>query len=237
MDTDTCGSSLAALFEPGAWRGAGDGRGGFERLLLLFLDPPTRFPRNVLAGALPESVARAYAGFEFAEAGHGHYYAALNTLAMGDRNAVTYGQTAHLSLLLSCTDVSLTELITLDSRPARGGFGARVCIDDFVCLEKRRRGAGAPPRSEHVVSSMRASYKEAGLERSEKKASENVTKASFWGAAVDGESGDVRALPSRALPVMSYVLEVSRIGLATQSLLDVIAGSLVSSTAPLPFSL
>ena len=73
-----------------------------------------------------------------------------------------------------------------------------------------------------------ASYKEAGLERSEKKAFENVTKASFWGASVNGESGDVRALPSRALPVMSYVLEVSRIGMATRALLDVIAGSLVS---------
>ncbi|CAE7720841.1 unnamed protein product, partial [Symbiodinium necroappetens] len=193
-----------------------------------FWTPTTRFPRNVLAGALPESVARAYAGFEFAEAGHGRYYAALNTLAMGDRNAVTYGQTAHLSILLSCTDISLNELITLDSRPARGGFCAGICIDDFVCLEKRQKGSGVPKRSKHVVSSMRASYKEAGLERSEKKAFENVTKASFWGASVNGESRDVRALPSRALPVMSYVLEVSRIGLATRALLDVIAGSLVS---------
>ena len=193
-----------------------------------FWTPTTRFPRNILAGVLPESVARAYAGFEFAEAGHGRYYAALNTLAMGDRNAVTYGQTAHLSILLGCTDISLNELITLDSRPARGGFCAGICIDDFVCLEKRQKGSGLPKRSKRVVSSMRASYKEAGLERSEKKAFENVTKASFWGASVNGESGDVRAPPSRALPVMSYVLEVSRIGMATRALLDVIAGSLVS---------
>ena len=45
---------------------------------------------------------------------------------------------------------------------------------------------------------------------------------------MDGVTGDVRALPSRALPVMSCVLEVSRIGLATRALLDLIAGSLVA---------
>ncbi|CAE7735652.1 unnamed protein product, partial [Symbiodinium necroappetens] len=160
--------------------------------------------------------------------GHSFYYAALNTLPMGDRNAVSYGQTAHVSLLLTNTDVLLEEMLTLDSRPPRGSFATGICIDDFVCLEKRPRGSGPPSRTARVMQNMRRGYVAAGLERSEKKAFEAQTKASFWGAAVDGISGDVRALPTRALPVMSYILEISRLGLATRALLDLVAGSLVA---------
>ena len=44
-----------------------------------FCASPTRVPRNALTGILPETVARTYSGFELAEAGHGRYYAALNS--------------------------------------------------------------------------------------------------------------------------------------------------------------
>ena len=44
-----------------------------------FCGSPTRVPRNALTGILPETVARTYSGFELAEAGHGRYYAALNS--------------------------------------------------------------------------------------------------------------------------------------------------------------
>ena len=147
---------------------------------------------------------------------------------MGDRNAVSYGQTAHVSLLLTNTDVLLEEMLTLDSRPPKISFATGICIDDFVCLEKRPRDSGPPSRTARVMRDMRQGYVTAGLERSEKKAFEAQTKASFWGAAVDGVSGDVRALPTRALSVMSYILEISRLGLATRALLDLVAGSLVA---------
>ena len=193
-----------------------------------FQAPPARLLRNVITGKLPRDVAATYTGFSHAEDGHAFYYAALNTLPMGDLNAVSYGQTAHMSLLLTHTNVVLEELLTLDSRPPRGSFATGICIDDFVCLEKRQRGSGLPKRSSRVMQGMRRGYLQAGLQRSEKKAFEGVTKASFWGAAVDGESGDVRALPTRALPVMGYILEISRLGLATRALLDLVAGSLVA---------
>ena len=193
-----------------------------------FETPPARLFRNAITGKLPREVAATYAGFAYAEDGHSSYYAALNTLPMGDRNAVSYGQTAHVSLLLTNTDVLLEEMLTLDSRPPRGSFASGICIDDFVCLEKRPRGGGPPSRTARVMQDMRRGYTAAGLERSEKKAFEAQTKASFWGAAVDGTSGDVRALPTRALPVMGYIVEISRLGLATRALLDLVAGSLVA---------
>ena len=199
-----------------------------------FQVPAARARRNFLAGSLPVSAARAYTGFELAEPGHDRYYPALNTLAMGDKNAVSYGQTAHLSLMMTYSDVSLSELISLDSRPPRGSFAAGICIDDLVVLEKRRRGSQATTstssrtRSSKVLEAMRAGYSAVGLERSAAKAFEDQTKASFWGAAVDGITGDVRALPSRAIPVMGYILEIVRVGMGTRALLDVVAGSLVS---------
>ena len=45
---------------------------------------------------------------------------------------------------------------------------------------------------------------------------------------MNGTSGDVRALPTRAFPVMSLILAVARTGLGSRDLLDVLAGSLVS---------
>ena len=74
---------------------------------------------------------------------------------------------------------------------------------------------------------MRSAYERVGLERGKDKGFEGQLKASFWGASVNGVSGDIRALPARALPVMSLVLETAKFGLATSGLLKVRAGCLV----------
>ena len=94
--------------------------------------------RNVLTGPVPEVVARQFTGFEGCKTGHARYFAALNTLAMGDRNAVSYGQTAHVALLLGTGQVSISELLTLDNCPSRGNFLTGICVDDLVTIEKTR---------------------------------------------------------------------------------------------------
>ena len=105
-----------------------------------FVIPPARVRRNVLAGPLPLEAARAYSGFESAERGHAKYFPALNTLAMGDKNAVSYGQTAHVSLLMSHSDVALSELLTLDSRPPRLAFA-------LTTWSVWRSGSGKPAKT------------------------------------------------------------------------------------------
>ena len=137
--------------------------------------------RNVLSGSIPESVARQFTGFEDVEAGHRRYYAALSTLAMGDKNAVSYGQTAHVALLLQTGLVSMSELLSLDNRPSWGDFLIGICIDDLVTLEKiaaSRTGAGGKSvdlsnlggaRSSSLLQSIRAKYKEVGLEEIQKR--------------------------------------------------------------------
>ena len=190
-----------------------------------------RAQRNVLSGSLPASEARLFSCFEAAEKGHSRYYAALKTLAMGDLNAVSYGQTSHVAMLLQTGEVSLAELLTLDSRPSRASLMAGICIDDFVVLEKAKRDAPQGEqgrRSAGLLAAMRGQYGRAGLARSPDKAFEKQTKASFWGATVDGLSGDIRANPARALPVIAYVCDIAKLGVATRALLEIAAGSLVS---------
>ena len=221
-----------------------------------------------MTGPLPEAVARAYTGFEGVEPGHGRYYAALSTLAMGDRSAVSYGQTSHVALLLKTGLVSMSELLSLDNRPSRGSFLTGICIDDLVTIEKttacrpttvagsegvvksdrssqqtlEKTTACRPTteleseglsesscvRSSDVLKAIRKSYAEAGLARNPDKAFEGEEQASFWRARIDGNSGDVRALPTRTLPLISLTLDLVRIGMATRGLLEVVAGCYVA---------
>ena len=63
----------------------------------------------------------------------------LSTMAMGDTNAVAFGQAAHLGILLQSGAFSLDDFITLHGRPPRQRWLAGLVIDDLVLLEARRR--------------------------------------------------------------------------------------------------
>ena len=107
-----------------------------------------------------------------------------------------------------------------------------VCIDDMVMLElvdKSLFVEGLEPEfSKHRLRQVRQAYQDVGLPTNDDKSFAGVTKAEFWGAAVDGASGDVRALPSRALPLMSLMVSVAKLKFCTRALLESIAGSLVA---------
>ena len=83
-------------------------------------------------------------------------------------------------------------------------------------------------RSSALLSAIRELYQRVGLERNPEKAFQGEEVATFWGARIDGNTGDVRALPSRTLPLISLTLDLVRVGFATRGLLEVIAGCYVS---------
>ena len=60
----------------------------------------------------------------------------LNTMAMGDCRAVTYGQVSHLGCLLRVPELSLESFISLKGRPGRGDFLAGLMIDNFIMVAK-----------------------------------------------------------------------------------------------------
>ena len=60
----------------------------------------------------------------------------LATLAMGDINAVAFGQTAHLAVVIRSGALELRDFIGLRARPSRRSIVAGLMIDDFVLFEK-----------------------------------------------------------------------------------------------------
>ena len=156
----------------------------------------------------------------------------LNTMAMGDCRAVTYGQVSHLSCLLRVPELSLDSFISLKGRPSRGDFVAGLMIDDFIMVEKSRRDEPQEKlklsRCSQIAAEVRKQYEEVGLPRHPGKAVENALCASFWGVDFDGEAGTIRPNLRRCIPVAFIVLEMLKLGCTSVSLLEVISGSLVS---------
>lgn len=158
----------------------------------------------------------------------------LATLAMGDINAVAFGQTAHLAVVLRSGALRLRDFIGLRARPSRRAIVAGLMIDDFVLFEKvrvdelRQGGEGWRSPGAEVISKVREAYCEAGLPRHEGKAVEQQTEAECWGIEIDGISGIARPNLKRVIPMANIIVQVVQLGYISVALLEVISGALCS---------
>ncbi|CAE6927060.1 unnamed protein product [Symbiodinium sp. CCMP2592] len=157
----------------------------------------------------------------------------LNTMAMGDLNAVALGQTAHLSVLLRSGVLRLKDFITLQGRPGRPGSQiAGLLIDDFILLDPVPRQLPSPSFEPAGVRTMRAvteSYGASGLPRNESKAVSRAAIAEFWGGRLDGRSGLLRPAPKRTSALAQFILQLVRGGVTSVGMLEVVAGGLISA--------
>ena len=160
---------------------------------------------------------------------HEALYPALNTMAMGDCNAVAYGQASHLGVVLQSQALELGDIITLTGRPGRKRFIAGLMIDDLVLLQ-RCSAAELPSETECglAIEVIRRAYVDAGLPRHDGKAVYGEKRGTFWGLQMNGESCTARPLLSRCIPLVRIIAEVVRLQHCTVSLLEVISGSLIS---------
>lgn len=161
----------------------------------------------------------------------------LKTMAMGDTNAVAFGQASHLGVLLQSGALELDHFITLLGRPPRQRWLAGLMIDDLVLLEARadhateETEAGAAQAEldcSQRIRQVREQYEKVRLPRHSGKAVFKETKGSFWGVQLDGVAGDLRPNLKRSIPLSHIILRVLDLGCCTVALLEVIAGSLVS---------
>ncbi|CAL1137652.1 unnamed protein product [Cladocopium goreaui] len=161
----------------------------------------------------------------------------LKTMAMGDTNAVAFGQASHLVVLLQSGALELDHFITLFGRPPRQRWLAGLMIDDLVLLEARpdqateeteARAAYAELDCSQRIRQVREQYEKVRLPRHSGKAVFNETRGSFWGVQMDGVAGDLRPNLKRGIPLSHIILRVLNLGCCTVALLEVIAGSLVS---------
>ena len=179
--------------------------------------------------AVTPAEVRHLACFDPSLEGESILYLALSTMAMGDCNAVSYGQASHLGLILQSGALRLSDFVTLTGRPSRKQFIAGLMIDDLVLLQRMKPGEDISRcEAKLAVDTTRRAYETAGLPRHEGKAVEGETSGNFWGLQLDGKRGWCRPNLSRCVPLVRIIAEVVRLRHCTVSLLEVISGSLVS---------
>lgn len=153
----------------------------------------------------------------------------LKTMAMGDVNAVAYGQAAHLGVLVQGQLLKVENLIALKKRPPRADWFAGLMIDDLLIIEKVPQAKiHEETERSRLMKKIHAEYEKVGLPRHEGKSIAGETEGSFWGIQLDGKAGRARPNLSRAIPLVRMLAEVCHTGFATVGLLELLSGSLVS---------
>ena len=153
----------------------------------------------------------------------------LRTMAMGDNRAVSFGQVAHLGVLLRTGALRLADFICLAARPPRQRWLAGLMIDDLVLVEAVPRDVlGYSSTCEAIIKKVREQYEQVKLPRHEGKAVYNQALGTFWGAQFDGDAGLLRPNLKRAIPLAFIILRVLELGKVSVGLMEVVAGSLVA---------
>ena len=223
--------------------------GGVQQLLHVFLEPQQKLylyaedlrefyhcfvigaqrrQRNILQAYFKPAEVHHLGAFKEELWDEEELVAALDTLAMGDTNAVAFGQVSHLALLLRTNEFQLEDFFGLRMRPSRKRWKAGLVIDDFLVLEARS-AEDDPEEVMKKVQKVRDSYIAHGLPRHPDKAVEGELHGEFWGGELDGEVGQIRPSLKRMIPLCNILLEVVRIGHCTVGLLEVISGSLIAA--------
>ncbi|CAE7267590.1 unnamed protein product [Symbiodinium microadriaticum] len=154
---------------------------------------------------------------------------------MGDCAACEVAQCAHLGVCLRGRAIHPGELLVHAVSPPRGLLSVGLVIDDLIFLEKGlaarqsdSTGGKAPSLGRLRLDAALKAYREAPLKVSDDKVFCDVTKASFWGITVHGESGWVRPNPERLWPLVLITSRVIQLGLTTAQLLESLVGSWLS---------
>ena len=151
----------------------------------------------------------------------------LKTMAMGDVNAVEYGQQSHVQLALRC-GILPSDLLTMKGRFPRQSWAVGVIIDDLVVIEKIPRPLTTGEISTAVADLMVEAYRDVGLCPHDKKRVRDAVQAKFWGINLNGDSGILRAQIERVLPMAALTAKVARLGYATRKLLEVTEGAWIA---------
>eukprot|EP00438_Fugacium_kawagutii_P002455 Skav235883 [mRNA] locus=scaffold5594:7902:12776:+ [translate_table: standard] len=188
-----------------------------------------RARRNVLAVKVPHKFAKQLTCHHPGLVEHTHLYPCLSALAMGDNQAVEIGQLSHIQLGLVARAFSPYELIAVHGRAPRGPIAAGIVIDDVVLAECAEPGM-SPETLESVqrLNRLCEEYAQRGLLAHPKKTFRAQHKAEFWGCAVDGVTGHLRAAPRRLIPLMELTVQAAKLGYASVGLLETLSGAWIS---------
>lgn len=187
----------------------------------------SRSCRNAIAFDLSRAEAEQFAAFKGLEDSTSNWFSpALQTMAMGDINAVEYGQQSHMALALQ-QGMKLTEMVFLRGRLPRSAqsWTMGIVIDDLIFLEMVDAASPYGEITNPLADSMVTLYKQVGLETNDKKRFRNVLHSKFWGASLDGAAGTIRAQLERTIPMGHLTSRLARLGYGERKLLEIIAGA------------
>lgn len=194
----------------------------------LFRVTEERCRRNVLQGTVKPSEVSHLSCFRQELWSEPFLHAGLATLAMGDSQAVGLAQTCHVGLALQSQVASAHNLLSLKGPIPRHHTLVGIVIDDFVTISRVPKENSEPSEGSRLADRMESSYRGVGLIPHNDKSFRDSEKATFWGADCNGTSGVIRGTLRRAIPLMSIILQIERLGYASVEILQTVAGSLVS---------
>lgn len=209
--------------------------------------------RNVFKGTYDASELRHLKCFD-ARKHKGRLMVGLNTMAMGDENAVEFGQRENFSAAARAGAIHDNELLCIRGKAPRTRFFGGVIQDDFAGFEieqaaSRReildrinlpysaRASHTMPKHilspeaaagsilELRVSKLMGAYKVYNMILNNDKFVKRCCASVVWGGDVDGCAGLVRPPPPRLLALAVITLQVCILGVSTVALLEVITGS------------
>eukprot|EP00438_Fugacium_kawagutii_P006451 Skav204515 [mRNA] locus=scaffold3201:99100:106360:+ [translate_table: standard] len=194
-----------------------------------FRATPSRSRRNVLVGEIPTSEIAHLHCVKEEHLKHKYLYGSLNTLAMGDSQAVEVAQTCHMGLAIQSGIINKENLLSMHLPIPRTPTMSGVVIDDFVSLSRLdSREVGCGSAGAAVTEKMQNKYLDVKLKPNVDKGFRDEDKASFWGADLDGLAGVLRGSLKRAIPLAGLILRGISIGYVTTEFLQIIGGSLIS---------
>ena len=154
----------------------------------------------------------------------GYVVPALDTMAMGDVNAVEFGQQSHV-LLASTLGLKCQDLLTLRGKHPRQDWAVGIVIDDFVVVEQVPKTEPDSGISSEIADAMTQVYEAVGLVPNSKKRFRVQSSAKFWGISLDGDAGVLRPQLERVLPIAFVTAKLARLGFGNRKLLEILAGS------------
>ena len=199
-----------------------------------FLVGAERSKRNAFKVQLTRAEAKRFRCFDSGRAGEedyeGTYTPVLRTMAMGDCNAVSFGQISHLGALVSAGIISVADLVTLEQGPPRQRWFGGLMIDDLLLAEAVPRGCPDDLETfgKKKMEEIRGRYEEVGLPRHEGKSESFTKECTVWGVQINGEAGTVRPSLKRIIPLCCLVCNVLAVNHCTVGLLEILAGSFCS---------
>jgi len=204
-----------------------------------FIVSHARTRRNVLAGDWSPFEFLDYKCFKSVFKSCKSVAVCLKTLAMGDLNAVEFGQAGHLVPALRSGVLLPHELVFLNSRPPRGPFFGGIIQDDIGLIEYELGTfdngiLAAHSACPHVsvaqqrMKTMIKQYDTLGMVRNAAKSIDRLHIATLWGGLFNGIAGTIRAPPPRCVALAMLTYRLLTIGYGTPELLEIVSGCYIS---------